>query len=107
MNRFSREVYRPIPEVDPDILKAMKMVGTIGYAPNIGNKKRNIINYSLKRSNEKVGTIVRTCTGTYDAEEYGTANNTVKVKAELRGVHIFISPNTVTVATCNSLFRGV
>jgi hypothetical protein len=57
MNRFSREVYRPIPEVDPDILKAMKMVGTIGYAPNIGNKKRNIINYSLKRSNEKVGTM--------------------------------------------------
>jgi len=47
-------VYRPIPEVDPDILKAMKMVGTIGYAPNIGNKKRNVVKYNLKRSNEKV-----------------------------------------------------
>jgi hypothetical protein len=52
--RFSREVYRPIPEVDPDILKAMKIVGTIGYAPNIGNKKRNVVKYNLKRANEKV-----------------------------------------------------
>lgn len=51
--RFSREVYWPIPEVDPDILKAMKMVGTIGYAPNIGNKKRNVIKFNPKRSSEK------------------------------------------------------
>jgi hypothetical protein len=32
----------------------MKMVGTIGYAPNIGNKKRNVVKYNLKRSSEKV-----------------------------------------------------
>jgi hypothetical protein len=54
LGRFAREVYRPVPEVDPDILKAMKIVGTIGYAPNIGNKKRNVVKYNLKRTSEKV-----------------------------------------------------
>ena len=28
--RFARDVYRPVPEIDPEILNAMKMVGTIG-----------------------------------------------------------------------------
>jgi len=35
------------------ILEAMKMVGTIGYAPNIGNKKRNVTEYNLKRNNDR------------------------------------------------------
>jgi len=51
--RFAREIYRPIPEIDPQILKAMKMVGTIGYAPNLGNKKRNVIQYNLNRHSDK------------------------------------------------------
>ena len=52
-SRFSKEAYRPVPPVDPAILAAMKMVGTIGYAPNIGNKKRNVMEYNLKRSVDK------------------------------------------------------
>ena len=31
----------------------MKNVGTIGYAPNIGNKKRNVTEYNLKRNNDR------------------------------------------------------
>ena len=30
MFRFARDIYRPVPEIDPQILDAMKMVGTIG-----------------------------------------------------------------------------
>ena len=30
--RCAREVYRPVPEIDPAILEAVKMVGTIGAA---------------------------------------------------------------------------
>ena len=41
--RFLKEVYRPIPEVNPQLLEAMKMVGTIGYAPNNCSLKRNCI----------------------------------------------------------------
>jgi PAB-dependent poly(A)-specific ribonuclease subunit 2 len=51
--RFAREVHRPVPPVDPAILAAMKMVGTIGYAPNIGNKKRNVMEYNLKKNADK------------------------------------------------------
>merc|ERR1719481_392693 len=29
------------------------MVGTIGYAPNIGNKKRNVMEYNLKKNQDK------------------------------------------------------
>ncbi len=40
--RFARlDVYRPTPEVNPEILRTMKVVGTVGYARNIGNLKRN------------------------------------------------------------------
>ena len=28
--RFDRDVYRPVPEIEQEILDAMKMVGTIG-----------------------------------------------------------------------------
>ena len=48
--RFLKEVYRPIPEVNPQLLEAMKMVGTIGYAPNNCNLKRNCIPEYLKRT---------------------------------------------------------
>ena len=41
--RFMRPAYRPTPEVDAEILKTMKVVGTIGYARNITNKKRNMV----------------------------------------------------------------
>lgn len=33
--------FRPTPPVDPAILQSMKIVGSIGYAPNLYNKKRN------------------------------------------------------------------
>ena len=49
--RFSKVVYRPTPEIDPAILEVMKMVGTIGYAPNINNKRRNVVGYNLKKVN--------------------------------------------------------
>lgn len=43
--RFMRTAYRPTPEVDPEILKTMKVVGSIGYARNITNMKRNLVRY--------------------------------------------------------------
>jgi hypothetical protein len=30
------KTYRPIPAIDPEILQTMRMVGSIGYAPNPG-----------------------------------------------------------------------
>jgi len=52
-DRYAREVYRPTPEIDPAIFEVMKMVGTIGYAPNIGNKRRNVVGYNLKKVDNK------------------------------------------------------
>lgn len=43
--RFMRPAHRPTPEVDPEILKSMKVVGTIGYARNLSNMKRNVVRY--------------------------------------------------------------
>ena len=51
--RFAKDVYRPLPVIDPRVLESMKKVGTIGYAPNIGNKKRNVMEYNLKRNNDR------------------------------------------------------
>ncbi|XP_026294129.1 PAN2-PAN3 deadenylation complex catalytic subunit PAN2 isoform X1 [Frankliniella occidentalis] len=48
-------VYRPTPPIDPDILRSMKMQGTIGYAPNPMTRRRNQVlyesNMDLKRRN--------------------------------------------------------
>ena len=43
--RFMRTAYRPTPEIDAEILKSMKVVGTIGYARNVTNMKRNLVRY--------------------------------------------------------------
>lgn len=43
---YSKVVYRPPPLIDPKILSTMKMVGPIGYAPNLGNRRRNQVAYS-------------------------------------------------------------
>lgn len=34
-------MYRKTPPIDIDILSTMKMKGTVGYAPNSNNRKRN------------------------------------------------------------------
>ncbi|XP_071037665.1 PAN2-PAN3 deadenylation complex catalytic subunit PAN2 isoform X2 [Parasteatoda tepidariorum] len=47
---FSQVVYRPTPPVDPMILNTMKMVGSIGYAPNPGNRHRNQVPYQLNQN---------------------------------------------------------
>ena len=44
--RFRRPAYRPTPEIDPEILRTMKVVGTTGYARNINNMKRNQVQYA-------------------------------------------------------------
>ena len=48
--RFMKEAYRPVPEVNPQLLELMKIVGTIGYAPNNCNMKRNFIPEYFKRT---------------------------------------------------------
>ncbi|KAG8222634.1 hypothetical protein J437_LFUL011910 [Ladona fulva] len=40
---------RRTPAIDPQILQTMKMVGTVGYAPNPGNRKRNQVPYKLEK----------------------------------------------------------
>lgn len=37
--------YRKTPPIDPSILSTMKMKGTVGYAPNSNNRKRNQVIY--------------------------------------------------------------
>ncbi|XP_034247710.1 PAN2-PAN3 deadenylation complex catalytic subunit PAN2 isoform X2 [Thrips palmi] len=48
-----QKIYRPTPPIDPDILRSMKMQGTIGYAPNPMTRRRNQVLYELdmKRRN--------------------------------------------------------
>ncbi|CAG8580781.1 604_t:CDS:10 [Cetraspora pellucida] len=49
------EVGNPPPKIDPDIMNNMKMIDFVGYAPNIGNKKRNqAVRWSKKKN--KAGT---------------------------------------------------
>ena len=48
--RFMKEAYRPVPEVNPQLLELMKIVGTIGYAPNNCNMKRNFIPEYYKKN---------------------------------------------------------
>ncbi|RWS30393.1 PAB-dependent poly(A)-specific ribonuclease subunit PAN2-like protein [Leptotrombidium deliense] len=40
-----QKVYRLPQPIDPQILNAMRMVGSVGYAPNPGNKRRNQMPY--------------------------------------------------------------
>ncbi|XP_046740616.1 PAN2-PAN3 deadenylation complex catalytic subunit PAN2 isoform X1 [Diprion similis] len=46
---FLKKVYRKTPPVDPEILRTMKMQGTIGYAPNPQAFRRNQIPYNLEK----------------------------------------------------------
>ena len=39
--------FRKPARIDPEILRTMKMVQNVGYAPNPGNKRRNQIPYVL------------------------------------------------------------
>lgn len=41
---------RPTPPIEPAILNSMKMVGSIGYAPNPGNRRRNQVPYPLNQN---------------------------------------------------------
>ncbi|XP_071541540.1 PAN2-PAN3 deadenylation complex catalytic subunit PAN2 isoform X1 [Panulirus ornatus] len=47
--QYMKVRYRPTPPVDPAILQSMKIVGSIGYAPNLHNKKRNQVPYKFSR----------------------------------------------------------
>ncbi|XP_020281533.1 PAB-dependent poly(A)-specific ribonuclease subunit PAN2 isoform X2 [Pseudomyrmex gracilis] len=46
---FLKKVYRKTPLIDPEILRTMKMQGTIGYAPNPQAFRRNQIPYNLEK----------------------------------------------------------
>jgi hypothetical protein len=47
-----RALHRPTPEVDPEILRSMKLVGTIGYARNVTNMRRNQVRYENVKTAE-------------------------------------------------------
>ncbi|XP_034178278.2 PAN2-PAN3 deadenylation complex catalytic subunit PAN2 isoform X1 [Osmia lignaria lignaria] len=46
---YLKKVYRKTPAIDPEILRTMKMQGTIGYAPNPQAFRRNQIPYNLEK----------------------------------------------------------
>lgn len=48
-DQFSRRRYRRVPPVDPLILNNMRMVGTIGYAPNPADRRPNQVSYSTEK----------------------------------------------------------
>ena len=48
--------YRPTPDIDSEILKSMKIVGTIGYARNTNNAKRNVVKYSNLKNKQSDST---------------------------------------------------
>ncbi|CAI6344974.1 unnamed protein product [Macrosiphum euphorbiae] len=43
--KFLTKIYRKTPSIDMNILSTMKMKGTVGYAPNPNNRKRNQVAY--------------------------------------------------------------
>ncbi|XP_025193303.1 PAN2-PAN3 deadenylation complex catalytic subunit PAN2 [Melanaphis sacchari] len=43
--KFLTKIYRKTPSIDTNILSTMKMKGTVGYAPNPNNRKRNQVAY--------------------------------------------------------------
>ena len=53
-DRFAKPAYRPTPDVDPEILKTMKIVGTVGYARNVSNSKRNQVRYTNIRQRSSI-----------------------------------------------------
>ncbi|KAH0951906.1 hypothetical protein HN011_002510 [Eciton burchellii] len=46
---YIKKIYRKNPSIDPEILRGMKMQGTIGYAPNPQAFRRNQIPYDLEK----------------------------------------------------------
>ena len=53
--RFKKQAYRRTPQIDLEILRTMKIVGTTGYARNINGVRRNQVQYPevLKRLKER------------------------------------------------------
>ncbi|XP_069700683.1 PAN2-PAN3 deadenylation complex catalytic subunit PAN2 isoform X2 [Periplaneta americana] len=47
--QYLKKVYRRTPPIDPEILRTMKMQGTIGYAPNPMSSRRNQVAYKLEK----------------------------------------------------------
>ncbi|XP_021925783.1 PAB-dependent poly(A)-specific ribonuclease subunit PAN2 isoform X2 [Zootermopsis nevadensis] len=47
--QYLKKVYRRTPPIDPEILRTMKMQGTIGYAPNPMGHRRNQVAYKLQK----------------------------------------------------------
>lgn len=45
---------RPTPPIEAAILNSMKMVGSIGYAPNPGNRRRNQVPYPLNQNKQSL-----------------------------------------------------
>lgn len=48
--QYMKVRYRSTPPVDAEVLQSMKLVGSIGYAPNLHNKKRNQVEYKFSRN---------------------------------------------------------
>lgn len=51
--QFTRKRYRKVPPIDHDILVNMRMVGTIGYAPNPAGHRPNQVNYAAEKKTHR------------------------------------------------------
>lgn len=56
---WTQKVYRPTPSIDPQILSSIKMVASIGYAPNIGNRLRNQVPYQLNKNSTRGSPVLK------------------------------------------------
>ncbi|KAL3831819.1 hypothetical protein ACJMK2_023521 [Sinanodonta woodiana] len=52
-DHLCKKVYRKPKNIDPEILRSMKIYQDVGYAPNPGNERRNQIPYILEDKNAK------------------------------------------------------
>ncbi|PSN30631.1 hypothetical protein C0J52_22424 [Blattella germanica] len=85
--QYLKKVYRRTPPIDPEILRTMKMQGTIGYAPNPMSCRRNQVAYKLeKRSGGR--TLAKLFNNESRVNKSGEESNVIPIPKRYRKIDV-------------------